>query len=51
MTAGLLGRLPLARWRGRMIQIKTPHEIELMRAAGLVVAGRSPPSGPRSVRG
>ncbi|WP_239522012.1 type I methionyl aminopeptidase [Geodermatophilus sabuli] len=39
-AAGLLGRLPLlAKWSGRMIQIKTPHEIELMRAAGLVVAG------------
>jgi methionine aminopeptidase type I len=38
--AGLLGRIPLlAKWSGRMIQIKTPHEIELMRAAGLVVAG------------
>ena len=23
-----------------MIQIKTPHEIELMRASGLVTAGR-----------
>ena len=40
MTAGLLARLPLlARWGGRMIQIKTTHEIELMRSAGLVVAG------------
>ena len=40
MTAGILGRLPLlAKWSGRMIQIKTPHEIELMRGAGLVVAG------------
>src|SRR3954464_10089584 len=39
-AAGILGRLPLlAKWSGRMIQIKTPHEIELMRAAGLVVAG------------
>jgi methionyl aminopeptidase len=38
--ATLLARLPvLAKWSGRMIQIKTPHEIELMRAAGLVVAG------------
>jgi methionine aminopeptidase type I len=37
---GILGRLPLlAKWSGRMIQIKTPHEIELMRGAGLVVAG------------
>src|SRR4051795_11895331 len=40
MTAGILSRLPLlAKWRGRMIQIKTPHEIELMRASGLVTAG------------
>ena len=40
MTAGILARLPLlAKWSGRMIQIKTPHEIELMRGAGLVVAG------------
>jgi methionyl aminopeptidase len=40
MTAGLLSRLPLlAKWSGRMIQIKTPHEIELMRASGLVTAG------------
>ena len=39
MTAGILSRLPLlAKWSGRMIQIKTPHEIELMRGAGLVVA-------------
>src|SRR3712207_3136924 len=39
-AAGILGRLPLlAKWSGRMIQIKTPHELELMRAAGLVVAG------------
>jgi methionyl aminopeptidase len=37
---GLLARLPLvAKWSGRMIQIKTPHEIELMRASGLVTAG------------
>ncbi len=37
---GLLGRVPLlAKWSGRMIQIKTPHEIELMRASGLVTAG------------
>jgi methionyl aminopeptidase len=36
----MLSRLPwLAKWRGRMIQIKTPHEIELMRASGLVTAG------------
>jgi methionine aminopeptidase type I len=40
MTTGVLSRIPLlAKWSGRMIQIKTPHEIELMRAAGLVVAG------------
>ena len=33
-------RLPLlAKWSGRMIQIKTAHEIELMRASGLVTAG------------
>ncbi len=39
-AAGILGRLPLlAKWSGRMIQIKTPQEIELMRGAGLVVAG------------
>src|SRR4051794_7218271 len=40
MTGGLLSRLPLlAKWSGRMIQIKTAHEIELMRASGLVTAG------------
>ena len=40
MTVGILGRIPLlAKWSGRMIQIKTPHEIELMRASGLVTAG------------
>jgi methionyl aminopeptidase len=40
MAAAILARLPLlAKWSGRMIQIKTPQEIELMRAAGLVVAG------------
>src|SRR5918912_4616301 len=39
-AAGILGRIPLlAKWSGRMIQIKTPHEIELMRASGLVTAG------------
>jgi methionyl aminopeptidase len=39
MSAGILARLPLlAKWSGRMIQIKTPQEIELMRGAGLVVA-------------
>src|SRR3712207_9365614 len=38
--SGLLSRLPLlAKWSGRMIQIKTPQEIELMRASGLVTAG------------
>jgi methionyl aminopeptidase len=38
--AALLARLPmLAKWSGRMIQIKTAHEIELMRASGLVTAG------------
>jgi methionyl aminopeptidase len=40
MTVDILSRLPLlAKWSGRMIQIKTPQEIELMRGAGLVVAG------------
>jgi methionyl aminopeptidase len=40
MTGGILSRLPLlAKWSGRMIQIKTAHEIELMRASGLVTAG------------
>jgi methionyl aminopeptidase len=29
----------LAKWSGRMIQVKTAHEIELMRASGLVTAG------------
>ena len=39
-AAGILSRVPLlAKWSGRMIQIKTPHELELMRGAGLVVAG------------
>jgi methionyl aminopeptidase len=38
--AGILPRIPLlAKWSGRMIQIKTQHEIELMRASGLVTAG------------
>jgi methionyl aminopeptidase len=38
--ATLLSRLPLlAKWSGRMIQIKTAHEVELMRASGLVTAG------------
>jgi methionyl aminopeptidase len=37
---GILGRLPLlAKWSGRMIQIQTAHEIELMRASGLITAG------------
>ena len=41
MTAGILSRLPLlAKWSGRMIQIKTPHEIELMRASGPGDRGR-----------
>src|ERR671933_1852437 len=36
---GVLSRIPLlAKWSGRMIQIETPHEIELMRASGLVTA-------------
>src|SRR5215207_10370702 len=40
MTGGLISRLPLlAKWSGRMIQIKTAHEVELMRASGLVTAG------------
>lgn len=40
MAAGILERVPLlGKWSGRMIQIKTPHEIELMRASGLVTAG------------
>src|SRR5215217_207364 len=40
MTGGLLSRLPLlAKWSGRMIQIKASDEIELMRASGLVTAG------------
>src|SRR3954452_3001428 len=42
MTVGILSRVPLlAKWSGRMIQIKNPHEIELMRASGLVTAGAS----------
>jgi methionyl aminopeptidase len=40
MAAGILERVPLlGKWSGRMIQIKTAHEIELMRASGLVTAG------------
>jgi methionyl aminopeptidase len=40
VVTGILGRVPLlGKWSGRMIQIKTPHEIELMRASGLVTAG------------
>src|SRR3954452_10653891 len=40
MATGMLTRLPLlAKWSGRMIQIKTPQEIDLMRASGLVTAG------------
>jgi methionyl aminopeptidase len=39
-TTGIVSRIPvLAKWSGRMIQIKTQHEIELMRASGLVTAG------------
>ena len=38
--SALLARVPLlAKWSGRMIQIKTAQEIELMRASGLVTAG------------
>src|SRR4051812_21688774 len=40
MGTPILARIPLlAKWSGRMIQIKTPQEIELMRASGLVTAG------------
>jgi methionyl aminopeptidase len=40
MAGGVLARVPLlAKWSGRMIQVKTAHEIELMRASGLVTAG------------
>jgi methionyl aminopeptidase len=40
MATGILGRVPLlGKWSGRMIQVKTAHEIELMRASGLVTAG------------
>ena len=37
---GLLGplRLSIQSWRGRMIELKAPAELEAMRAAGLVVA-------------
>ena len=36
----LLARVPLlAKWSGRMIQIKSAQEIERMRASGLVTAG------------
>src|ERR671933_2900472 len=39
-ATGVLSRIPmLAKWSGRMIQIKTAQEIELMRASGLVTAG------------
>jgi methionyl aminopeptidase len=31
-------RLTISSWRGRMIEVKTPAELEAMRAAGLVVA-------------
>jgi methionyl aminopeptidase len=45
-------RLPLlAKWSGRMIQIKTAHEIELMRASGLVTAGAIKAVPRRSGRG
>ncbi|WP_233488705.1 type I methionyl aminopeptidase [Blastococcus sp. TF02-09] len=38
--SALLARVPLlAKWSGRMIQIKTAQELELMRASGLVTAG------------
>jgi methionyl aminopeptidase len=39
--SGLLGglRLSIQSWRGRMIELKAPAELEAMRAAGLVVAG------------
>jgi methionyl aminopeptidase len=40
VSTGLLARIPLlGKWSGRMIQVKTAHEIELMRASGLVTAG------------
>jgi len=40
LVAAWASRLPmLAKWSGRMIQIKTAQEIELMRASGLVTAG------------
>jgi methionyl aminopeptidase len=40
VATGVIARLPwLAKWSGRMIQIKTPHEMEVMRASGLVTAG------------
>lgn len=37
---GLAGtlRLTISSWRGRMIEVKAPSELEAMRAAGLVVA-------------
>ncbi len=40
MTSGLAGglRLAIASWRSRMIEIKTPAQLDAMRAAGLVVA-------------
>ena len=42
-------RVPLlAKWSGRMIQIKTPHEIELMRAPGSSPPAPWPRSGRRS---
>ncbi|MBM7770319.1 methionyl aminopeptidase [Actinokineospora baliensis] len=40
MTGGLRAglRLAIASWKSRMIEIKTPAQLEAMRAAGLVVA-------------
>lgn len=41
MTRGGLAstlRLTISSWRGRMIEVKAPSELEAMRAAGLVVA-------------
>ncbi|GAA3019042.1 methionyl aminopeptidase [Actinokineospora globicatena] len=40
MTGGLFGgfRMALASWKARMIEIKTPGQLDAMRAAGLVVA-------------
>ena len=50
-SRGVLARVPLlAKWSGRMIQIKTAHEIELMRGAGLVTAGALAAVRPPSAR-